>query len=204
VDDLLPLFPLDLVLFPGTPLPLHIFEPRYKEMIRECLREKKPFGLVRSHAQQIASIGCTAEILELLRTYPDGRMDVLTLGQHRFQLLQVNDERSFFRAQCEFFTDEEPLAEAGAELRASVLEMHGELVKLTSMDGIKFEKTHPLLSFQIAANLPVDLDFKQSLLEIRSERERLALLLEYYAKVIPKLQGMLFGKQNTGGNGWVH
>ena len=62
--DLLPIFPLELVLFPETPLPLHIFEPRYKEMIGECLERHEPFGVVRAVEKGLAEIGCTAEILE--------------------------------------------------------------------------------------------------------------------------------------------
>ena len=203
MSDLLPLFPLDLVLFPETPLPLHIFEPRYKEMIGECLREKKPFGMLRSHGRSVATVGCTAEILELLRTYPDGRMDILTMGRQRFHLMEMNDERSFFRGRVEMF-DDEAAGAADYELRASSIEMHTELVKLANLETVRFETEHPYLSFQLASGLPVDLDFKQALLEMRSEEERLRVLLDYYAKIIPKLQAMMFGKKKAGGNGWVH
>src|SRR5579864_9227947 len=94
VSALLPLFPLDLVLLPRVPLPLHVFEPRYKEMIKECLDENRQFGIIRSHAETLATIGCTAEILNVLKKYPDGRMNILTEGRKRFELLQVNQERS--------------------------------------------------------------------------------------------------------------
>src|SRR5258706_5955061 len=70
---LIPLFPLDLVLLPGVPLPLHIFEPRYKEMITECLEQKKHFGLIRNREEVLATVGCTAEILQVLKKHPDGR-----------------------------------------------------------------------------------------------------------------------------------
>ncbi len=82
---LLPLFPLDLVLLPGVPLPLHIFEPRYKEMIRECLDQKRPFGIVRAKDESFVNIGCTADIMNVLKTYPDGRMNILVEGQKRFE-----------------------------------------------------------------------------------------------------------------------
>jgi Lon protease-like protein len=203
VSDLLPLFPLDLVLFPETPLPLHIFEPRYKEMVGECLREKRPFGLLRSNGQKIAQAGCTAEIIDLLRTYPDGRMDILTMGRRRFNVLEVNDERSFFRGRIDLFEDESGTS-SDIELKQSTLEMHGELEKLASLDAVRFDPDNPYVSFQLAAQLPVDLDFKQTLLEMRSEQARLQVLLDYYAKIIPKLQAMSFGKKRAEGNGWVH
>ncbi|HUS18504.1 MAG TPA: LON peptidase substrate-binding domain-containing protein [Terriglobales bacterium] len=203
MSDLLPLFPLDLVLFPETPIPLHIFEPRYKEMVGECLREKRTFGILRSNGQKIAQAGCTAEIIDLLRTYPDGRMDILTMGQRRFSVLEINDERSFFRGSIEYFEDE-PGTAATSDLKQSTLDMHAELEKLASLDALRFDPDNPYVSFQLAAQLPVDLDFKQALLEMRSEEERLRVLLDYYAKIIPKLQAMRFGKNRSEGNGWVH
>ncbi len=89
---LLPLFPLDLVLLPGVPLPLHIFELRYKEMIRECLDQQRAFGIVRAKDESFVNIGCTADIMNVLKTYPDGRMNILVEGQKRFEVLQVNQE----------------------------------------------------------------------------------------------------------------
>src|SRR5258707_5935825 len=76
LSSLLPLFPLDLVLLPGTPLPLHIFEPRYREMTAECRAQKKPFGVVRAKEEGIAEIGCTADIVSVTKEYPDGRSDI--------------------------------------------------------------------------------------------------------------------------------
>jgi Lon protease-like protein len=70
---LLPLFPLDVVLLPGIPLPLHIFEPRYKEMIGECRANNAPFGVVRALEDGVAEVGCTAEIVSVTKEYPDGR-----------------------------------------------------------------------------------------------------------------------------------
>jgi Lon protease-like protein len=201
VSDLLPLFPLDLVLFPETPLPLHIFEPRYKEMIGESLREKTPFGILRSSGQKIAQTGCTAEVVDVLRNHPDGRMDILTIGRRRFRVLEVNDERSFFRGRVEYFADE-----GGAptdSLTKTALAMHKELARLANMDATTPDEDH-LLSFQLTTQLPVDLDFKQMVLEMRSEHERLQLLVDYYAKIIPKLREISQNKSKAGGNGWVH
>ena len=86
MSALLPLFPLDAVLLPGTPIPLHVFEPRYKEMISECLETKRPFGVVRSKEGEVAEIGCTAEITAVTKKYDDGRMDIAAEGRERFEL----------------------------------------------------------------------------------------------------------------------
>jgi Lon protease-like protein len=89
---LLPLFPLDVVLLPGTPLPLHIFEPRYKEMIAECLANHAPFGVVRALEEGVSEVGCTAEIVTVTKEYPDGRMDLIAEGRQRFEVLELNRE----------------------------------------------------------------------------------------------------------------
>src|SRR5271154_6904633 len=107
VSSLLPIFPLELVLLPGVPLPLHIFEPRYKEMIAECLEQKKPFGVVRASSDGVADIGCTAEIMSVIKKYDDGRMDILTRGVDRFEVIEVNEERSFLQAEISVVEDED-------------------------------------------------------------------------------------------------
>src|SRR5436309_1935808 len=100
LSTLLPIFPLDLVLLPTTPLPLHIFEDRYREMVAECLEHKQAFGVVRSKENEgVAEIGCTAEIVEVSKRYPDGRMDIITRGRERFEIMRVDQERAFLRAE---------------------------------------------------------------------------------------------------------
>ncbi len=76
-EGLLPLFPLQVVLFPGGELPLHIFEDRYKEMIGEALRDKQEFGVVLASEKGVVNTGCTATVDKVLRRYPDGRLDIL-------------------------------------------------------------------------------------------------------------------------------
>ena len=106
MSSLLPLFPLEAVLLPGVPFPLHIFEPRYKEMIEECLAEQTPFGVVRSQDEGVSEIGCTAEILAVTKKHPDGKLDIVTQGKRRFEVLEVNQERSFLRAEVLYIDDE--------------------------------------------------------------------------------------------------
>ena len=118
MSSLLPIFPLELVLLPGVPLPLHIFEPRYKEMIAECLEQKKPFGVVRASSDGVADIGCTAEIMSVIKKYDDGRMDILTRGVERFEVIEVNEDRSFLQAEVAVVHDEDGLQDkAGNRVR---------------------------------------------------------------------------------------
>ncbi|MFZ0539159.1 MAG: LON peptidase substrate-binding domain-containing protein, partial [Candidatus Sulfotelmatobacter sp.] len=90
MPSLIPLFPLDVVLLPSAPLPLHIFEPRYKEMIAECLAQNRIFGVVRALDQGLAKVGCTAEIITVVKEYPDGRLDLVAEGRNRFEIVAVN------------------------------------------------------------------------------------------------------------------
>ena len=116
-DGLLPLFPLQVVLLPGSQLPLHIFEDRYKEMIGEVLRDKLEFGVVLANEKGIVNTGCTATVDRVLREYPDGRLDILTRGRRRFEILLLNEERSFLRGAVEFFDDDEPDPSAACWVR---------------------------------------------------------------------------------------
>ena len=100
----MPLFPLQVVLLPGAELPLHIFEDRYKEMIGEVLRDQIEFGVVLANEKGIVNTGCTATVERCCASIPDGRMDILTRGRRRFEIVRLNDERSFLRGAVEFST----------------------------------------------------------------------------------------------------
>src|SRR5262250_2228258 len=96
--DRIPLFPLNVVLFPGADLPLHIFEPRYRKMVRDCLDNKSEFGMLLALENGIAGTGCTAEILEVAKKYNDGRMDILTVGRAPFRVVQLFTENPCSKA----------------------------------------------------------------------------------------------------------
>src|ERR1700686_4541862 len=125
-DELLPLFPLQVVLFPRTPLPLHIFEERYKQMIGEVIRGKAEFGVVLAGEKGIVNTGCTASIEKVLKQYPDGRMDLITVGRRRFEIILLNDEKPYLRGAVEFFDDEgaEPIP---PEVRKRVVDAYQEV-----------------------------------------------------------------------------
>jgi len=178
-QDLLPLFPLQVVLFPRTALPLHIFEERYKEMIAEVLRGKSEFGVVLAGDKGIVNTGCTASIEKVVRTYPDGRMDLLTIGRRRFEIMLLNDEKAYLRGVVEFFDDEEsePIT---PEVRKRVMESYNEIRNLESSDEAETpEMADPQLSFQLAQVVP-DLDFRQVMLATRSEADRMRRLAEFF------------------------
>ena len=201
--SLLPLFPLDLVLFPGTSLPLHIFEPRYREMISECLDRKKLFGVVRAKEEGVAEIGCTAEIITVAKKYPDGRMDIVTEGRERFEVMQVNQERSFLQAEVLYLRDEPD--QASSEETAQAVKLQGEIMQLAGSEvANRPESDTSQLSFQLVGPLPLDLDFKQTLLGIKSEAERVRAVVSYFEAILPNLRRTVRVRQKAGGNGHVH
>jgi Lon protease-like protein len=201
LETLIPLFPLDVVLFPGTPLPLHIFEPRYKEMIGECIAQQHTFGVVRSVEQRLAEVGCTAEIVSVVKEYPDGRLDLVTEGRKRFELLRVNEERSFLRGEILVIVDE-PGAPSHEET-ARATQLHSELLAVAGAKQDLSAADPATLSFFFAGSLPLDLDFKQKLLALRSESERLSLLIQYFETVLPNVQRAARAREKAGGNGHV-
>ena len=201
VAELIPLFPLQVVLFPENPLPLHIFEPRYREMTAECLDGHKPFGVVMAQEKSFAQIGCTAEIAEVTKRYEDGRMDIMTVGQRRFEIVRVDEERPFLRAEVNFFADDGPTSEAAQRKRAIQLQI--ELIKLAGQEPDEIAADDPQLSFHLAGGMPLDLDFKQALLAMRSEGERISALMGYYEALLPKLRRAIKTRAKAGGNGHV-
>ena len=183
---MLPIFPLELVLFPGVALPLHIFEPRYKEMIAECLDLKKPFGVVRASAEGVADVGCTAEILQVTKKYDDGRMDILTRGVDRFEVLEVNEDRSFLQAEITLIQDEP--GRPAQQVVEQAVRLHAEIAKLAGSEVSGPEEGVSNLSFLLAGSLPLDLDFKQQLLVTSSETKRLEAVVGYLKAVLPGLR----------------
>jgi Lon protease-like protein len=191
-----------VVLLPSTPLPLHIFEPRYKEMVAECLAQNRTFGVVRAIEQGLADVGCTAEIVTVVKEYPDGQLDLVAEGRKRFEIVGVNQERSFLQAEV-LMIEDEPGAPP-QEDAARAVELHSELLAIAGAKQDLSAADPALLSFYLAGSLPLDLDFKQKLLSLRSEGERLSLLITYLQTLIPNLHRAARAREKAGGNGHVH
>src|ERR1051326_938420 len=182
---LLPLFPLQVVLFPGGELPLHIFEDRYKEMIGEILEERQEFGVVLASEKGIVNTGCTATVDKVLRRYPDGRMDILTRGRRRFEILLLNDELSYLRGSVDFFDDEQSTP-APTEIQQRAIEGYNQLQALSSSRPLDSEESQdPRLSFRLAEPVP-DLGFRQALLTTRSEADRLRQIADFLPTYVVK------------------
>jgi Lon protease-like protein len=182
---LIPLFPLQVVVFPRTRLPLHIFEARYKEMVGNAIRDHSEFGVVLAKKDGIVSAGCTVMVEKVLETYPDGRMDILTRGLRRFEIVELSGEKDYLQAEVSFFDDDDP-APVPAELREQALSNGRAMSGLAAFhERGEPDLDDPQLSFQLAQALP-DLDFLHALLARRSETSRLKELNHYLAEYIPR------------------
>ena len=199
----IPLFPLDLVLFPGAALQLHIFEDRYKEMIGECLQCQSGFGMVRAKREGLAIIGCTAEIVTVMHRYPDGRLDILCRGERRFEIESLLEERSFLEAEVDFPCDQQPSSTRRDREQCAAL--HMEMMELSGSAATEFPQLDldQPVAFLLASAIPADLEFKQELLHLHSDSERTARLMEFYQLILPKLQRGAMGAQTAARNGFV-
>jgi Lon protease-like protein len=196
---LLPLFPLEVVLLPGTPLPLHIFEPRYKEMIAECRANDETFGVIRALDKGIADVGCTAEIVTVTKEYSDGRLDLIAEGRNRFEVLTLDQERAFLRAEVLIVPDEPGGATDAEKTRA--VQLHLEIMSLAGAVQDLSGADPRTLSFYLAGSLPLDLDFKQQLLALRSEARRMQAVATYLENILPRLRHVAHSREKAGGNG---
>src|ERR1700720_3957876 len=197
----IPLFPLDIVLFPGQAMPLHIFELRYREMTRHCIATQSPFGIVRASGVNLAHTGCSAMIVKVLKEYEDGRSDILTAGQNAFRLVRTHDEKPYLEADVEFLEEDfaggDPAVSSRLELLCNQCHqiLYGE-------DAPRFETEGGIsLAYHVASELPVDVAVRQNLLEIRSEAVRQEQLVAHLSEWYPQLQKREHVRGKAAGNG---
>lgn len=189
IEERLPLFPLQLVLFPDSRLPLHIFEERYKVLINDCIRTGAEFGIVLMNGSALAGVGCTAQIVSVARVYEDGRMDIIVEGKRRFRIRRV-DERT--APVLVGFVEElrSRGGEADQELAEETIRLYNTLVGLAFRSSVKpivDGARNPELSFLIAQKAGMDLAQRQKVLETSTERERLQILRDHLDAMIPRL-----------------
>ncbi len=120
--DRIPLFPLNVVLLPGADLPLHIFEPRYLEMVSRCLKEKSEFGVLLALPKGVARVGCTAEIIEVVHRNSDGTMDILTVGREPFRVIEFFEENPLIEGHVDYLEDRD--SEPNTPMRRELVELY--------------------------------------------------------------------------------
>ena len=199
----IPLFPLNVVLMPGAPLPLHIFEDRYKQMVNECLEQESEFGMVFADESGTREVGCTARIVELVARYEDGRMLILVEGSRRFRLNNVLTGKPYYMGEIDFFEEEaEEDVNALAEECIALLERVVEAATEGSV-GIEIEPPYRNLSFAIAGRVEFEPDTRQQILELTSERERLEKVKELLTAAAERLERERQAREKAQTNGYL-
>ncbi len=198
-ENRIPLFPLGLVLLPGMPLPLHIFEDRYKRMIGECLSSGAVFGIVWFDGRTLHSVGCTARIVRVLQRYDDGRMDILVLGDRRFATERTVEEKPYLEAEVAFIDD----ADAAAADAETLRRVRGQLRQLEEAEsGESADEEDPYrLSFAIPAIDGFTLAERQRILEMTSAAERLRVCADALGRIIERARLTRQLRRIIGGNG---
>jgi len=195
------LFPLELVLMPSEQVPLHVFEPRYRELIGECLTEGREFGLVLEDEHGRREVGTRAGVIEVLEVFDDGRMNVVVEGRERFRLIELTAGRSFLTAEVEPVADEKDPVSKDVVDRAQTL--FRRLAEAAEADVDEPEKPAAALSFALAARIDFGVELRQELLELRSERERLLRLAELMERAIGAIEREREVRERASGNGKV-
>lgn len=205
----LPIFPLSVVLFPGTPLPLHIFEPRYQRMLGDCLADDRRFGITpgaSSDAPEPGAIGCVAEV-RVNQELPDGRSNIVVVGGSRFVVSRLlNESLPYLTADVQPFEDHpgsapapdrvEALRELFTRYLAELRELNDTLPEEAALpdDGLS-------LSFQVAGQIECDLGVKQRLLAERSTARRVDALIMLLPVLTSAVERGIKVHQRAHGNG---
>jgi len=211
----LPIFPLSIVLFPGVPLPLHIFEQRYRQMLNDIRVSNNLFGVSyvdASTSQQevppAGHVGCVAEVSET-QTLPDGRSNILTVGVIRYRIEEYLERGDpYLVARVSFFEDEEDdnellrnssreVAETFTRIARAVRIINDERASLPDISDTEPQQ----LSFLVAAAMEVDTDLKQELLEMHSTSERLRRLRDMLARAVGRYEERARIHEMAKGNG---
>ena len=196
------LFPLELVLLPGERVPLHIFEPRYKELIGECLERAEEFGIVLVKASgDVHHVGTRARVTEVLQVLDDGRMHIVVEGGERFRLLEVDHDRSFDMGTVEELQDEDDPANP-ADLDR-VLDTFRRYQETVGAPGEPPDPASSRFDYAVAARVDFDTVRKQELLELVSPRQRAARLAVLLERAVEALEIDREQRRRAHGNGKV-
>ena len=186
----IPLFPLNVVILPELSLPLHIFEERYKEMIGDCLEEDKEFGIVFMQGKQMRKVGCTAKIVQVLKHYDDDRMDILTVGKERFNILEISEEKAYLESKVELFDDsieeDSPQTTALKHKGMALLQRLEKTMQLRENLTMLEKLDSRTLSFIFGGSSVITAKEKQELLEIKITSRRVERSVELLQDAIQR------------------
>jgi len=191
----IPLFLLNVVLFPDSKLPLYIFEERYKKMLNECVESKGVFGINLFAERKMYMTGCSAIVYEVINKTGTGEMNIITKGIKRYHVIEYELEREgFYTGNIKFIEDEnkeydKPKMEKCVKIYNELVEaVYKEKVRKIDLNDFKWQDGSRSVSFAMAEKSGLNLLERQHLLEIDDEDKRLDYILNYYKEVMPKIK----------------
>jgi Lon protease-like protein len=196
-----PLFPLGVVALPHEQVPLHIFEPRYRTMIAECLEHGTEFGIVWLDDEELREVGCACRIEEILEQQDDGRMNILVRGTQPFRIVSRQDDLPYPAGTIELLLSDEEEPDMEAAQRAQ--DAYAELVRQATDDDPDPERIAAMDAYALAATVDFGLDAKQGLLELRSENARLRLVARLFLAATKRLDFIERAQARARSNGKV-
>lgn len=190
MTNFIPIFPLGIVVYPGEQLNLHIFEPRYKQLITECHQQKKPFGIPTVIESKLQDMGSLVEIQEITKTYDNGEMDIRTIGGRVFRILEVikTIPDKLYSGAIVNYPDnrEQGNSEQMKKVMVGIRELH-QVLKLTK----DFRKTDDeVTAYDVAHHVGLSLQEEYELLGLMDERQRTEYLKRHLAKTLPMVAGI--------------
>jgi Lon protease-like protein len=196
-----PLFPLGIVALPSEAVPLHIFEPRYRTMVTQCLESGSEFGIVWAADDGLRQIGCACEIAEVLERHEDGRMDILTRGTRPFRLIEAHENLPYPAGTVEWLEDRaEPPDDATAQ---AAHEVYATLVQEATDAEPQRDRVAAMSAYAMAATVDFGLEAKQGLLGLRSENARLRLVTRLLRAALKRLEFIERAQARARSNGKV-
>ncbi len=203
MTNFIPIFPLGIVVYPGEELNLHIFEPRYKQLIKECFAAKKAFGIPAVINEKISEMGTLVEIKEISKEYEDGKMDIKTIGTEVFKILEVIPElpeKLYSGAIVTYPTNN--ISGGKHELMKAILNGIRELYSRLNISKDFKKKDADLRSYDVAHHAAMSIEDEYLLLELQHEIQRQEFLKRHLAKVLPVMVQMdlLKGKIKLNGH----
>ena len=201
MTNFIPIFPLSIVVYPGEDLNLHIFEPKYKQLIKECFDQKKPFGVPVVINNKINELGTLLEIVEISKTYDNGEMDIKTKGQKIFRVLEIINEvpdKFYSGAIVSYLSN---INHGNKILMDKVIAAIKELHKLLNVNKPFHKDEAQLGSYDVAHQAGLTLDEEYEFLSLTTELQRQEYLKRHLAKVIPVVAEMELLKEKIKLNG---
>lgn len=201
----LPIFPLNLVVLPGEPVPLHIFEARYKQLLADCApladqQTYQPFGIHYSQNKKLNEIGCSVLVNEIRHKYPNGELDIMAYGQKRYRLLSTHHQSIYLTGAVEWI--EEIEQDIDNHLKADALKLYQRFLKTIEVEDLTLNPDSAQISFEIAYRINLEKELRLKLLQSQSENERLEQIVTYLEQAIPEVSEAKLFRAKVRSNGY--